>query len=63
MDTDFSAGTCPQAELVEITTLQDLTNHKRIYICSNPICEVENGKCNTIYEEKFTGVQYPLKAI
>lgn len=58
MKKDFSAKVCPSCESIEITTLEDMSNHKRVFICGNPICLVSH-KCNTIIEETFKGIQYP----
>jgi len=59
MDKIFSARTCSMAELVEITNLRDLGEHKRVYICSNPLC-TQSSRCSTICEKTLEGLQYPL---
>jgi len=61
MDKTFSAKTCPECEPAEVTTLEDVSKQKRVYICGNYICPVSKD-CKTIYEVKFEGVQIPLKS-
>ncbi len=61
MNNDFSAKTCPNAELIDISTLSDALLRKRIYICGNPLC-TQVHRCNTTTEKKEEGIQYPFNA-
>ena len=49
-DKKFSAGICPSAELIEITTLADMDRHRKIYICGNALCTQANN-CVTTCEK------------
>ncbi len=57
----YRASICQIAELVEITTLQDLCKHQKVYICANALCPVPSGTCETVVRKDTKGVQIPLK--
>lgn len=55
----FNAKSCPQCEPCEVTSMDDASQNKRVFICTNPICLV-GDQCENFYEVTFDGMQIPM---